>query len=84
LHHDPEPADLEAWQRRLALLSTPMRKAVVLRHVVGMGYEEIALALDRPEGTVKADVHRGLDRLRTIMEKETAILEQLERMETKT
>jgi RNA polymerase sigma-70 factor (ECF subfamily) len=47
-----------------------MRKAVVLRHVVGLGYEDIAAALDRPEGTVKADVHRGLERLRQQMEME--------------
>ncbi len=68
---DPDPPDLAAWERRLARLSLPMRRAVVLRHVVGMAYDEIALALDRPEGTVKADVHRGLERLRTIMETET-------------
>ncbi|HUO46137.1 MAG TPA: RNA polymerase sigma factor [Acidimicrobiia bacterium] len=67
---DPELPDLDAWQRRLAKLSVPMRKAVVLRHVVGLGYDEISLALSRPPGTVKADVHRGLVRLRSIMEKE--------------
>ncbi|HUO46974.1 MAG TPA: RNA polymerase sigma factor [Acidimicrobiia bacterium] len=67
---DPEVPDLEAWRRRLATLSVPMRKAVVLRHVVGLGYDEISVALSRPAGTVKADVHRGLERLRSIMEKE--------------
>ncbi len=72
-HHsvtDAEPADVAAWQRRLNELTTNQRKAVVLRHVVGLGYPEIAEALDRPEGTVKADVHRGLERLRSIMEGE--------------
>jgi DNA-directed RNA polymerase specialized sigma24 family protein len=43
---------------------------VVLRHVVGLSYEELAAALGRREGTLKADVHRGLERLRTIMEEE--------------
>jgi RNA polymerase sigma-70 factor (ECF subfamily) len=68
---DPEPPDLAAWQRRLATLPLPMRRAVVLRHVVGLDYQEIGLALARPQGTVKADVHRGLERLRKTMEKET-------------
>lgn len=67
---DPEPADAAAWDRRLAQLSAAQRRAVVLRHVVGLSYAEIAEAMGRPEGTVKADVHRGLQRLRTIMEDE--------------
>ncbi len=68
---DPEPLDEVAWQRRFAALSLPQRRAVVLRHIVGLSYEEIAVALDRPVGTVKADVHRGLARLRSTMEAET-------------
>jgi RNA polymerase sigma-70 factor (ECF subfamily) len=57
----------EAWRRRLEALSAPMRKAVVLRHVVGLSYAEISAAVDRPVGTVKADVHRGLNKLRRIL-----------------
>lgn len=68
---DQEPLDEVAWQRRLAALSLPQRRAVVLRHVVGLTYDEIADALERPIGTVKADVHRGLARLRSTMEAET-------------
>jgi len=68
--HDPEPPDSAAWDRRLATLTVHQRRAVVLRHVVDLPYGEIAEALGRPEGTVKADVHRGLERLRTIMEEE--------------
>jgi RNA polymerase sigma-70 factor (ECF subfamily) len=67
---DPEPLDRAAWDRRLERLPPPQRRAVVLRHVVGLSYEELAAALGRPEGTLKADVHRGLERLRTIMEEE--------------
>ena len=74
---DPGPEDeaLEAagtseWRHRLALLSNPQRTAVVLKHVVGLGYSEIGAAMGRPEGTVKADVHRGINRLRTILEQE--------------
>lgn len=65
-----ETAMRSEWHRRLGRLSTPHRTAVVLRHVVGLGYEEIALATGRPVGTVKADVHRGIARLRTILQRE--------------
>ena len=41
---------------------------MVLRHVDGLSYPDLALALDRPEGTVKAQVHRGLAMLRTAYE----------------
>ncbi len=67
---DPEPPDSEAWDRRLTGLSPRRRKALVLRHVVGLSYVEIADVLGVPEGTAKADVHRALNRLREIMEKE--------------
>lgn len=46
-------------------LPFPQRAGIVMRHVLDLTYPEIATALDRPEGTVKADVHRGLAKLRT-------------------
>lgn len=48
------------------LLELPeaLRAAVVLRHVDGLSIAEIAAALGRPEGTIKAHVSRGLERLR--------------------
>jgi len=58
-------AGQELLAAHLAALPWAMRSAVVLRHVVGLPYSEIAEALGRPVGTVKADVHRGLDRLRS-------------------
>lgn len=67
---DAEPPDSEAWDRRLGRLSVPQRRAVVLRHVVGLDYAEIAEATGRAEGTVKSDVHRGLERLRRTIEEE--------------
>jgi RNA polymerase sigma-70 factor (ECF subfamily) len=61
-------------QRELVglLLDLPweMRTAVVLKHVVGLSYAEISDALDRPSGTVRSDVSRGLSRLRTLLEEE--------------
>ena len=68
---DPEPFDAATWDRRLATLPIAQRRAVVLRHVVGLSYEEIAGATGRAVGTAKTDVHRGLARLRTILEEES-------------
>ena len=59
--------DRETWARLLATLSPAQRTAVVLRHVDGLSYAEIAEATGRPEGTVKAHVHRGLAALRTAL-----------------
>jgi RNA polymerase sigma-70 factor (ECF subfamily) len=69
-HNDSEPPDTAAWDTRFSTLPASQRRAVVLRHVVGMGIAEIAEVTGRPEGTVKADIHRGLERLRRVMEQE--------------
>ena len=52
------------WQARLDRLPGRYRRAVELRHVSGLSYPELAEALDRPLGTVKSDVHRGVRLLR--------------------
>lgn len=67
---DPDPIDWQLWVQRLAVLPSATRRAVVLRHVVGLNYGEIAEVVGRPEGTVKSDVHRGIEKLRQIMETE--------------
>jgi DNA-directed RNA polymerase specialized sigma24 family protein len=69
---DPEPVDAALWDARLSALSAVQRRAVVLRHVVGLSYADLSIALDRPEGTVKADVSRGLARLRDHIEQESS------------
>ncbi len=66
----------EAWAMRLAGLPVPYRAAVVLRHVDGLSYPEVAEALGRPEGTVKAQVHRGIAMLRTMLEAEAHLEKQ--------
>lgn len=58
----------EALVAHLARLTWAQRSAVVLRHVAGLSYAEVAVALGRPVGTVKTDVHRGLQQLRRILE----------------
>jgi RNA polymerase sigma-70 factor (ECF subfamily) len=48
-------------------LPPAVRVAIVLRHVDGLSVAETAEALGRPEGTVKAQVSRGLERLRALL-----------------
>ncbi len=69
----PEQVAEQAERRRetaqlLADLPPRYRTAVTLRHIEDMSYGEIAQVLNQPEGTVKANVYRGLQRLRTAVE----------------
>jgi RNA polymerase sigma-70 factor (ECF subfamily) len=50
----------------LSTLPEDQRTAVVLRHVVDLPIAEIAAALDMPQGTVKSNISRGLQRLRAL------------------
>jgi RNA polymerase sigma factor (sigma-70 family) len=52
---------------RLADLPDNQRLAVVLRHVIGLSYGEVAAVLGCPEGTAKSHVSRGLQLLRTLI-----------------
>jgi RNA polymerase sigma-70 factor (ECF subfamily) len=77
--HDPADADISGqpervaerreavreWAGLLGQLPPRYRVAVELRHVEGLSYTELAVALGRPVGTVKSDVHRGVELLRT-------------------
>ena len=56
--------DRERLAALLGALPERYRVPVVLRHVSDLSYAEVAEALGRPEGTVKAQVHRGLAMLR--------------------
>lgn len=70
-----EHAERHEGQSRLGALLTglpePQRTAVVLRHVVGLPYAEMAVAMGCPEGTAKSHVARGLQRLRAAIPEET-------------
>ena len=61
-------AEGERLAALVAHLPWAQRAAVVLRHVTGLSYSEVAAALGRPVGTVQADVHRGLQQLRSLLE----------------
>ena len=54
--------------RRVAALPERYRAGVVLRHVQGLAYAEVAAILGQPVGTTKANVHRGLRLLRAGLE----------------
>ncbi|MBV9439951.1 MAG: RNA polymerase sigma factor [Candidatus Eremiobacteraeota bacterium] len=61
----------EAWDRvtaAIARLSPALRAAFVMRYVDEIPYDEIAAALQRPVGTVKASAHRGLLAVRAFLE----------------
>jgi RNA polymerase sigma-70 factor (ECF subfamily) len=56
--------EVSALRRALGALALRYRTAVVLRHLEGLSYSEIATLLEQPVGTAKANVHRGLALLR--------------------
>lgn len=67
--NQPEAASVrrEEAQRlacHLATLPDRYRAPIVLRYVDDLSYSEMAEVLGRPEGTLKAQVHRGLALLR--------------------
>jgi len=67
---DEAPLDTASWDYRLERLSTDQRNAVVLRHVADLSISEIVEITGRPQGTIKTDVSRGLERLRRVLEGE--------------
>lgn len=80
LDRGPDPADPRADVERavheresnrelaglLTCLPEDQRIAVVLRHVIALPLAEIAEVLGRPQGTVKSQISRGLQRLRAL------------------
>jgi len=74
----PSPEDLvlagqtaDDLQSRLECLPDDQRQALVLRHLEGLGIEEIARIMDCPPGTVKSRIFHGVKRLRERCGKET-------------
>ncbi|WP_241779665.1 RNA polymerase sigma factor [Streptomyces natalensis] len=75
--HADTVADRALLVAALARLPERARVAVVLRHVVGMSYAEVAEVQGCPVGTVKAQVSRGLSVLREVLEPEVALLREV-------
>lgn len=57
-----------AIERAIAGLRPEYRACIMLRHVEGRAYEEIAATLDLPLGTVKTYIHRARHELRQALE----------------
>jgi RNA polymerase sigma-70 factor (ECF subfamily) len=57
-----------AIERAIAGLRPEYRSCIMLRHVEGRSYEEIAATLDLPLGTVKTYIHRARHELREALE----------------
>lgn len=57
-----------AIERAIAALRPEYRACIMLRHVEGRSYEEIAATLDLPLGTVKTYIHRARHELRKALE----------------
>ncbi|HEY0929358.1 MAG TPA: sigma-70 family RNA polymerase sigma factor [Gemmatimonas sp.] len=57
-----------AIERAIASLRPEYRACIMLRHVEGRSYEEIATTLDLPLGTVKTYIHRARHELRRALE----------------
>lgn len=71
---DPEEAaarelDQVILRKALLGLSPPYRTALVLYHLEGLSYEEIASITGVPIGTVRTHLHRGREILRREVEK---------------
>ena len=75
LEADPDPRsnaeavvvarqEMEGLAQALAGLPAGQREAVVLFHVEGLSYEQIATVLEVPPGTVMTWLHRGRGRLK--------------------
>jgi RNA polymerase sigma-70 factor (ECF subfamily) len=69
--HDESPEDFTASrelgteiERAIATLRSEYRTAILLCHVEGRAYEEIAQIMDVPLGTVKTYIHRGRNELK--------------------
>lgn len=57
-----------AIERAIARLRPEYRSCILLRHVEGYSYEEIAATLELPLGTVKTYIHRARNELRLYLE----------------
>jgi RNA polymerase sigma factor (sigma-70 family) len=59
-------------------LSSKYREVIFLRFFAGMSLDEISESLDRPVGTVKAQLHRALKRIRADLQPSGTIEHSLE------
>ncbi len=60
--------DVDALQKGLAKLPEAEREVIMLRHFSDLSYAEIATVMETPLGTALARAHRGLQKLRDLMD----------------
>ncbi len=63
---------VDQLQRALKRLPGAEREVILLRHFSQMSFKEVAEAMGTPLGTALARAHRGLTKLRQLMEKDAA------------
>jgi RNA polymerase sigma-70 factor, ECF subfamily len=61
---------IDVLQAQLERIDSETRELILLRYYSGMGFKEIAEARKEPIGTVLSKVHRGLAKLRELMERQ--------------
>lgn len=66
--HAPRIVEAMRIASALSALSPIRRATIVLRFYEDMSESQIAATLERPLGTVKSDIHRGLAQLRPLLE----------------
>lgn len=75
------PIEVSEWKKSLwnsvAMLPDSQRYSLVLRFSEGLRYDEIAVVLDCPLGTVKSRIFHGLAALRRILQSEGDDVRQL-------
>ena len=63
-----EGEDIDKLQKKLGQLDDETRELIMLRFYSGMGFKEMAEMRSEPIGTTLSKVHRGLKKLRELME----------------
>lgn len=64
-------SDLEIIKTNIANLDDDYREVITLRYIDDYSIPEIAKVLDRPEGTVRVMLHRGLEELKATLDDKT-------------
>ena len=74
--NDNEPLEVairkdkeQALHKAMTRLSFAQRTVLILYYFQGLSYREIAAVTHRPLGTIRADLHRGKEKLREIITK---------------
>lgn len=60
-------ASREGLWNTIGRLPIEMREAIVLRHQLGLSFDQMAAVLDEPRATVASRYRRAIDRLRTML-----------------